>query len=201
MKQRERLGTCQHTLPIPYRYKLLCRCTEGRPESISKRDAAFFHHLSIRDARRHLPRLRSLGKEKFPGTPFHGLVVCIDYTECPAVFSVKRLEGYSPGETTGTTNSQARNDALIEKVQQNSEKYTLIESIVSCGQSMQCVLTQATGAFWTSDNTLIGGGTMSEDSELEFGEDTGTAVDEVDEMMVKMILNKFMEKNGERPAF
>ncbi|KAF7799425.1 hypothetical protein EIP86_010660 [Pleurotus ostreatoroseus] len=174
---------------------------EGRPESISKRDAAFFHSLSIRDARRNLPRLRFLGKEKFPDTPFHDLVICIDYTEGPANVSVKRLEGYTIGDTTASTNLQARNDALIEKVQQNSEKYTLVESRIACGQSMQCVLTQVTGAFWTSDNTLIGGGSVTKDFEDKYGEDAGTAVDEVDEMMVKMILNNFMKANGEDPAF
>lgn len=177
--------------------------SEGKAESISKRDAAFFHDLTMRDARKHLPLLRSLGKRKFPDTPLTRLVVCIDYNVVPIVFDVKRLDGYTTGQTTGSMNAIARNDALIEKVQENSTNYTLLESKISCGVSMQCVLTLATGQFWSSDHELLGGGDYARDDESdeECEIHKGEALDEVDQMMARLVINNILEANGEEPTF
>lgn len=121
---------------------------EGKSDPIPKRDIAFFHQLSMHDARTHLPRLRRRAAAEFSTVPRHRLVICIDYTVQPAVYSLRPLDTYNTGQTSGTANTEARNDALIEGVRENPQRYALIESKIACGRSPQCVLTLATGAFW-----------------------------------------------------
>ncbi|OSX68033.1 hypothetical protein POSPLADRAFT_1043193 [Postia placenta MAD-698-R-SB12] len=121
---------------------------EGKSNPIPKRDIALFHQLSMHHARTHLPRLRRRAVAEFSTVPRHRLVICIDYTVQPAVYSLRPLDTYNTGQTSGTANTEARNDALIEGVRENPERYALIESKIACGRSPQCVLTLATGAFW-----------------------------------------------------
>ena len=44
-----------------------------------------------------------------------------------------------------------RNDALIEKVQNNPERYTIVDMTISAGSAMSKIMTLATGAFWDID--------------------------------------------------
>ncbi|PSS34075.1 hypothetical protein PHLCEN_2v1869 [Hermanssonia centrifuga] len=183
---------------------------EGKSDDILKKDVQFFHDLSLRDARKHLPRLRALAKKHYPEVPYWSLIVCIDYNMLPPIFSVKHLDEYTLGNAQRSSIVEARNDAMIEKIKNKQGKYALLETRLSFGTGMQCVFTLATGDFWNSDNSLIGGGHVEGEphSEDEFDDEggledelKGTALDEVDEMMVRMILNNFMKSNGEQPAF
>jgi len=57
---------------------------------------------------------------------------------------------HSGTETSGTANEEARNDALIEKVRDNQDKYTLLESKIANGQDGQLVMTLCS-SFWDKD--------------------------------------------------
>ena len=132
------------------------RSAEGKKQTMSKGDRAFLHHLSIRDARRHLPHLRSTAAREYPNTPIQGLVICIDYGAIPEKYSVRPIVRHNGPETSGTVNEEARNDALFEKVRDNQDKYTLLESTIANGQDGQLVLTMCSSC-WQSDSGLLGG--------------------------------------------
>jgi len=68
---------------------------------------------------------------------------------------VTPIDGYNGPETCGSVNAEARNDALLEKVRDNPEKYTLLESSIANGQDGQLVMTLSK-CFW--DDEKSGGG-------------------------------------------
>lgn len=102
-------------------------------------------------------------------------------------------------ETSDSQNTDARNEALIEQAKNHPGKYTLIQSTIANGQSLQLVTTVVTGNFWSK----VEGVDFSEsDNEGYIDDETsGTAVDEVDTMMARMVLNQFLVKNGEPATF
>jgi hypothetical protein len=152
LKQRERLGRFE----IIVRSLSYVLSTEAKKQTTSKADKAFFHQLSIRDAQRHLPRLRSLAALNYPDTLAQGLVIGIDYRVTPEKYSVKPIIGYNGPETSGTVNEEARNDALFEKVRDNQDKYTLLESKIANGEESQLVMTLCS-SFWDKEG-LVGNG-------------------------------------------
>lgn len=79
----------------------------------------------------------------YPGTPAQGLVIRIDYTKQPESYTVKPLDGYKGPPIGGSANDEARNDALIEKVKNDQDRYTLIETIIAHGQWGQLLMTVA----------------------------------------------------------
>lgn len=197
LKQREHLGTYWFS-PSYLQPNVVI---EGKSQSISKHDIAFFHHLSTRDARHHIPLLRRLATRDFPGVSPAKLIICIDYTSEPAKYSLIPLENQDQHrmETSDSQNTDARNEALIEQAKNHPGKYTLIQSTIANGQSLQLVTTVVTGNFWSK----VEGVDFSEsDNEGYIDDETsGTAVDEVDTMMARMVLNQFLVKNGEPATF
>ncbi|KII90718.1 hypothetical protein PLICRDRAFT_106414 [Plicaturopsis crispa FD-325 SS-3] len=146
---------CQVTAWEKGDHKTMCKMKQreryGRFYSISKHDAAFFHHLSTHDARRHLPMLRELAAREFPDTPLTGLIICIDYTARPEKYTVVPIHGFVGRPAEGSVNAIARNEALLEKARDYPGKYTLIQSTISNGRGDTLVMTLATGEFWMGD--------------------------------------------------
>ncbi|KAJ7022650.1 hypothetical protein C8F04DRAFT_1137345 [Mycena alexandri] len=173
MKQRERL--------------------EGRSQAISKSDVAFFHHLSTRDARHHLPLLRRLARTRYPALRPCELVMRIDYTAVPPVYSVIPLAEADHHElrTNGSANAEARNDAILERAREHPDRFGLIQSTIANGAGMQMVMSVVTGNFWEGD------------MESAMAERMGdrTAVDDVDIMMARSTINRFLVSTGEEPTF
>lgn len=190
---------------------VLTAVVEGKFQSISKADAAFFHHLFPRDARRNLPSLRKLASEKFPEKTKTALIICIDYTTLPPTYSVVPLEDYEKNrpETNGSSNAEARNDTLIERARDNPGKFTIIQSKIANGQGLQLVLTVVTGSFWQdkANPWAVVEDDVEEDDDFKLipdnaaSEYTGKRLDEVDMMMARVALNGFLKKRGEPPAF
>ena len=179
---------------------------EGKSESISKKDARFFHDLTVRDARKRLPHLRGLLKKEYPTLSYHDVVIKVDYYVNPPTYKITPLAGYTTGPTAGTANAEARNVALIEKVQQNREKFALLESRVACGEGITCVLTLVTGEFWISDDGLIGGGLVEGENDgdandEDMGNWNGTALDGVDVLQARRVLNGILRAMGEKQTF
>ena len=194
MKQRERLGNINSNILL---VTLISVNIEGKHQSISKSDATFFHHLFTHDARNHLPRLRKLASTTYPSLALTALLVCINYTVTPPEYSVVPLaeyEKYQP-PTNGPSNTEARNEALIERARDNPGKFTIIQSKVANGQGLQMVLTVVTGSFWKNDpEGFVDGeeGVAVEDEDMsaeggnvenEFSE---SRTDEVDVMVARM---------------
>lgn len=172
-------------------------------EAISRQDTAFFHALSTRDARKHLPKLRGIAAREHEGVPLANFVVCIDYTVLPETYTL-RLLTEEPGpysrQINGSANAEARNNALHDKAKKNPEKYVLIESTISNGRSDQLVLTLGTGEFWNGDVGLIGGdGRVQVVDEEDFGD--YNTIDEVDIQMARSTLNGFLRSLGEPATF
>jgi len=173
---------------------------------IAKKDGQFFHDLTIRDARKHLPTLRDIAKKEHPTLAPTDLVIRVDYVQLPPVFRLAALDTYSTGPTNATVNAEARNDAIIEKVRENRENYTLLESAVASGQSITCVLTLATGSFWTSDEHPTGGrecrcGCAKDDEDADLGERKGKNADDVDMMRARNVINRVLTQMGEDSVF
>lgn len=191
-----------------YTGRVLTLFAEGKYQSISKADAAFFHHLFTRDARNHLPRLRRLASEKYPEKTKTALIICIDYTALPPKYSVVPLEDYEKSrlETDGSANAEARNDTLIERARENPGKFTIIQSKIANGQGLQMVMTVVTGSFW-KDNANPWAIEEDEVEESDLDNDNpkskykGKSLDEVDIMMARMSLNGLLQKMGEPSAF
>ncbi|KAI0368385.1 hypothetical protein BV20DRAFT_459675 [Pilatotrama ljubarskyi] len=145
---------CQATAWKEGDHKTMCKLKqrermEGKAASVSKRDYQFLHYFSMFDARVHLHKLRQVAKRDFPDKPLNQLVISINHAVLPPTYKVKDLMTYDVGPHPEITmNAEARNDALIEKVQQNPEKFTLVEMEVSAGQGTHKVLALATGKFW-----------------------------------------------------
>ncbi|KAH9887647.1 hypothetical protein C8Q73DRAFT_207746 [Cubamyces lactineus] len=150
------LQECQATAWKEGDHKTMCKLKqrerlEGRAAPISKRDYQFLHYFSMFDARIHLKELLKVAKRDFPNTRPEELVISIDHTQLPPKYSLKDLKTYTVGpHPEGTNNAEARNEALIEKVQQNPDRFTLVEMSVSAGRGTHMVLALATGAFWKS---------------------------------------------------
>lgn len=121
---------------------------EGKSAAVSKKDSKFLHALTLRDAINHLPQLRSLAQRDYPGLAYHDLVVMVDYTVHPPTYELAPLTGYTEYRKIRTPSAEARNNALIENVEQNRDKYTLFESFVTTGQGKTCVLSLGTGNLW-----------------------------------------------------
>ncbi|KAJ6487237.1 hypothetical protein C8R47DRAFT_1216429 [Mycena vitilis] len=174
MKQRERL--------------------EGKSQAISKSDIAFFHHLAARDARHHLPLLRRLARAEHPTLTSRDLLIRIDYTVVPPKYSAVPLNGAEDHDlrTNGSTNAEARNDAMLERVRQSPDRYRLIQSKIVNGAALQLVLSLVTGNFWEGGEAFD---QLDEDNEFE------TSMDEVDVMMARTALNRFLVSHGEAPTF
>lgn len=166
---------------------------EGTPQTITKADSAFLHHLSIYDARRHLSYLRSMAAREYPNVDVKTLVICIDYQRSPTKYTLRPSTTRQIREISEIDiSTAARNDAIIEKVTENPEKYTLIESTIAYGLRLQLVTTLVT-SFWDRDTGPLGGeGRMDGEGGLEEndeGEDNPKlepqlVFDEVDAMMV-----------------
>ena len=183
----------------------------------------------MRDARRHLPHLRKLAERDHSNLKYEQLVVAINYTKVPPVYSLKPLKKYKTGvrrivppagnmldgplgmQNTGdTVNANARNDAIITKVRENPTKFTLIESTIANGDSWQIVMTLSNGGFWTLDHSLLGGGRpheqtstdehLYEDEDDLLDEEDGVAEDEVDIMMGRMMIKGLLAAHGDPAA-
>ncbi|RDB14658.1 hypothetical protein Hypma_016492 [Hypsizygus marmoreus] len=189
------------------RHKAMCKMKqrerlEGKLQSISRSDSIFFHHLFTRDARNHLPRLRRLALKDYPGTTKTALVICIDYTVIPPKYSLIPLAKYEESlpDTRGSPNTEARNEALLERARENPGKFTIIQSKIANGEALQIVMTVVTGSFWEDrDNPWI----EDENEAAEHGDDSlsGKTVDGVDMMMARMALNSFLRSQGEPETF
>lgn len=154
-----------------------------------------------------MPHLRRLAKKDYPNLTHDDLVIRINYAVVPPTYSLTTLDGYATGPAQASDNALARNDAMIEKVQQNRANFTLIESLVSCGQGKTCVLTLARRGFWTSDANLLGGGhvegeLVASDEEDDDDQDwQKTNIDEVDQFRARQALNSFLRMMGEEETF
>lgn len=115
---------------------------------MAKGDAAFFHKMAIRDARHHLPYLRNLARQEFPGIANNDFVICNDYLETPTKFSLIPLsECQKQSESLQSVNAKARNEALIERVRENPGKFTAIQSKIARGRAYMLLLTIENGCF------------------------------------------------------
>jgi len=137
-------------------HKSICKMkqrerTEGKASRILKRDLAFFHNISMYDARKNIVKLSRQAEQEHPGKIRTHLVVCIDYCAFPVTYGLTPIEHYDTGPHSGSTNAQARNEAMIDKVKDNPGKYTLIEARIANGQGMQAIMTLATGKLWDWD--------------------------------------------------
>ncbi|KAJ7808120.1 hypothetical protein B0H14DRAFT_2609138 [Mycena olivaceomarginata] len=76
-------------------HKTMCKMKQrerlGKPQAISKSDAVFFRHFSIRDTWHHLPLLRRLVCSTYPALRSCELLIRIDYTAVPPAYSVVPL--------------------------------------------------------------------------------------------------------------
>ncbi|KAK0469609.1 uncharacterized protein EV420DRAFT_1495591 [Desarmillaria tabescens] len=181
---------------------------EGKLQSITKSDAAFFHDLATRDARHHLPYLHRLARSEYPKIKDSGFIIYIDYTILPAKFSLKPLADYErnmPASLDGSSNAEARNEAFVKRARENPGKFMLIQSQLSNGIGVQLVTSVVTADFWNSETwdfplhpSLVNNDGNSLDDEAY-----DTNVDSVDIMKARMILNQFAKSvtGGEETLF
>lgn len=138
-------------------------------QSVSKRDASFFHYLAVRDSRRHLPFLRRLAQERYPDKTHADLIIQIDYTKSQEEYDLLLLAEYEqdkdvcecPAESgctcdRGWTNGHARNDAIISRARENPGKLSIIQSKICNGELQQLVVTVAPEGFWEDKEHWIG---------------------------------------------
>ncbi|KAI0751907.1 hypothetical protein C8Q80DRAFT_1269066 [Daedaleopsis nitida] len=148
---------CQESAWKEGDHKMMCKLKqrsrlEGRADNVSKRDYDFLHYLAMFDARMHLSTLRELAASQFPSTPTNKLVVHIDQSVFPPSYAVKELGAFQIAARDDVSrNELARNEALVEKVQGNPERFTIVEMIVLSGEALQVLMTLATGGFWELD--------------------------------------------------
>lgn len=121
-------------------------------QSISQKDSSFFHHLGTRDARRHIPYLTRLAKEKFPGRDLSELTIYVDYWKIPPTYDVRLLENIEDDTpaSAGSENAEARSEALVERARNG--KMTVIQSQICNGDSSQIVMSVLPAGFWEPEN-------------------------------------------------
>ena len=187
----------------------LCPCVEGRYQSISKADSAYFQYLATRDAHHHLPFLKRLAKSNYPALAENptALVIDIDYLVYPPKVDLHPLaehEKHSYKALPGASaNAEARNDELIQRARDHPGKYGLIQSKIANGQDLQSVQTIVPGSFWEGWN----GEAMELDEEQDVlaGEDKSDIlaknIDEVDLMMGRLALNRILRSMGQPETF
>ncbi|OJT07647.1 hypothetical protein TRAPUB_1472, partial [Trametes pubescens] len=148
---------CQATAWKEGDHKTMCKlkqreCMEGQAAPVTKRDYQFMHYFSMFDAHAHLTELRAIAHRDFPNVPLHFFTISINHTKRPPKYALCDIRTYMlTPHRDSTLNAEARNEALIEKVQMHPERFTLIDMTVSAGQGTHVVLALATGDFWKLD--------------------------------------------------
>ncbi|KDQ55392.1 hypothetical protein JAAARDRAFT_195775 [Jaapia argillacea MUCL 33604] len=179
--------------------------TDGKLTKIESTDKKFLHHLSLTHAQHSLAHLLSLASTQFASLPLTSLAICIDYTSLPPKFSLKALSAYNEKneerETTGSETMEERNARMIERVRENGEKHTLVESVLCGGRGRVMLLTV------TSGNVLVlgksgplgrvpSGGEWDEEEE-EYGRD----LSEGEVRGAREVLNRLMVRLGDPARF
>lgn len=90
---------------------------------------------------------------------------------------MRSIVGYDGPETFGTVNEKARNDALFEKVRDNQDKYTLLESKVANGLDDQLVLTLCSSFWGNKDIRLLDEDGVDHDGSSDEGGDLSPKYD------------------------
>lgn len=107
-------------------------CTEGKQEIISGRDVTFFNHCAVLDARRNIASIIEEANRKYPGTPYHHLIIEVDFSVIPTAFHIQSVEEFDFNRCT-VDGSRARSQALIERVQEVPGTLALVSPTVSVG--------------------------------------------------------------------
>ncbi|KAF9042001.1 hypothetical protein BDZ89DRAFT_1090120 [Hymenopellis radicata] len=179
---------------------------EGKLQSITKSDSAFFHDLATRDAFHHRPLLQRLAQKEHPNVKHSEFIICIDYTVLPPKYSLSLLADYEKDQPkmslNGSTNAEARNDSFVERARQHPGKFTLIQSRISNGTGTQLVTSVRTGNFWHCEDDSFPPASDSEeddmgDSEREEYRNRDTNVDAVDFSRARLIINSIAASLGQ----
>ncbi|KAI0733893.1 hypothetical protein C8Q72DRAFT_880611 [Fomitopsis betulina] len=105
---------------------------EGKQEIISGRDVTFFNHCAVLDARRNIASIIEEANRKYPGTPYHHLIIEVDFSVIPTAFHIQSVEEFDFNRCT-VDGSRARSQALIERVQEVPGTLALVSPTVSVG--------------------------------------------------------------------
>lgn len=119
------------------------RHVERKNETITRLDNKFHHEIAIRDARSHLPLIRTLAARDYPNLPLNRLIICTDYTCWPQRYSVRPLDK-SPetcGHARHSATAEARLEGIIQKAKDEPELVTLLESVIARGFGRRSVMT------------------------------------------------------------
>ncbi|KAI0064969.1 hypothetical protein BV25DRAFT_1914117 [Artomyces pyxidatus] len=166
-------------------------------EVINKDDRFFHHHLTIRESLRNRPRLRAMAAGKFPDLPLSEIGVSVDYTKVPHTFDVFVLKNHDISKDirpSETRTQEARSEGIIEKARMSEGRHTLIESMVSLGESTTMVMTLTASSLWEGEDNEMGG-LMDGGDQQWLGDEPSTNMDEVDWMMAQAELSE--EEEGE----
>lgn len=134
--------------------------TEGLSSFMTPKDSTFLHHLTLREGANHLPHLRDLVKQTYPNLPLHDIVVKVDYTVIPPVYTLGLLDDTPTGAEclltdsdtgagTGAGDGAPRADTvMIENVKQAREKHIIFESLVASGKRKTCLVVVGAACMW-----------------------------------------------------
>ncbi|KDQ59165.1 hypothetical protein JAAARDRAFT_154439 [Jaapia argillacea MUCL 33604] len=122
------------------------RTGEAEP---SKTDQSFFQFLAVRDTKRRLNQLRRVALQKFPDEPLTSMVVKIDYTTLPPVFTVEPLSTVKSPYLPSSHRYRSI-ASTIEQYRQKPELGTLIFASMPTGRSdTWCIC--STGNVWSQE--------------------------------------------------
>lgn len=115
MKVAERIGQ-PHRYFLSGKSILSINLPEEKSAGTRKQDRLFHHHLVIRDARRHLAHLRKKATSELPEMPLYKVAIRINYTKLPETYDVKPIQSIKQNIHNKNGISEARVDALVDKV-------------------------------------------------------------------------------------
>ncbi|KAJ6562000.1 hypothetical protein B0H19DRAFT_91357 [Mycena capillaripes] len=140
---------------------------KGRP----KEDLPFAHAIAASDADINFAFFHDLAARRYPNTPRSRLMLCIDYTVVPEIYSIKLIEPGASGHPGVSFPAEERVimeqqfQAFVTKMRANPDA-TIAQSILASGSTVEILLTPiARENFWTDKNTYSSDSEDSDDWE------------------------------------
>ena len=124
--------------------------------------------------------MRLVAVHEHPGIELKNFVIQIDYTVIPPKYVLRSIDEERSLPIWGSDNALARNKSLLQRVKNNRDKYSLIESIVVHGKGhTQLVMTTVISLWEKSGKRTTDGGDDHDDEDRP-----RSALQEVDDDLV-----------------
>ncbi|RDB20934.1 hypothetical protein Hypma_011954 [Hypsizygus marmoreus] len=118
-------------------------------QTLRRRDRAFQYVLTTKDAVCKRDFLRTLAAQKYPGVALTKMVVLIDYTVFPPIFSLKHIDEYEYEVVSNSISDETRITRKLGHLRHRPQDgITMVESLIPAGCFLRYVVTTRVKRLW-----------------------------------------------------